>query len=60
MSTRPAIFTESDLRRAMKAAKREGWNRIEVTTPEGFKVVCELTTPKATTAEEEAKGETLE
>lgn len=44
MSKRRAIFTEADLRRAMKAAKAEGFDRVEVVHPEtGVKIVCEKT-----------------
>lgn len=42
MSKRRATFTEADLRRAMKAAKAEGFDRVElVDSPEGLKIVCE-------------------
>lgn len=36
-------YTEADLRRAMRAAKKEGFRRVELTaTPEGLKIVAAL------------------
>ncbi len=43
MSKRPAVFTEAEMRRAMKAAAAEGFDRVEfVVTSEGRKIVFEL------------------
>ena len=44
MSQRRAQFTEVEVRRALKAAKAEGFDRVELTqTPDGVKVVIERT-----------------
>jgi hypothetical protein len=44
MSNRPARFTTADIRRAMRAAKAEGFDRVElVDSAEGLKIVCERT-----------------
>lgn len=51
MSPRRASFTETEVRRALKAAKAEGFDRVELTpTPDGVKVVIERT-GKAPTAD---------
>ena len=42
MSKRAAIFTEAEIRRAIRAAKAEGFDRVEMVDPKtGLKVVCE-------------------
>lgn len=42
-----ARFTKADLRRAMQAAKAEGFDRVElVDSPEGLKIVCERSARK--------------
>jgi hypothetical protein len=42
MPTRRARFTEVELKRAMRAAKAEGFDRVElIPSPEGLKIVCE-------------------
>lgn len=48
MSRRPATFTQADVRRAIRAAKQEGAERIEVV---GGKIIVHL---KPSTAEETA------
>ena len=40
MSRRPATFTQADVRRALRAAKQEGAERVEVV---GGKIVIHLT-----------------
>lgn len=51
MSNRPARFTSAEIRRAMKAAKAEGFDRVSVVqSPEGLKIVCE-TKPQSTNPE---------
>jgi hypothetical protein len=41
MSPRRAKFTEVEVRRALKAAKAEGFDRVELTpTPDGLKIVA--------------------
>lgn len=35
MAGRPALITEADLRRAMKAADKEGWKSVTVRTQDG-------------------------
>lgn len=41
MSPRRAAFTETEVRRALKAAKAEGFDRVELTpTPDGLKIVA--------------------
>lgn len=40
---RKRTYSEADLRRAMRAAKKEGFQRVELTaTPEGIKIVAVL------------------
>lgn len=40
--TRRATFTEAEVRRALKAAKAEGFARVEmIQSPEGLKLVIE-------------------
>lgn len=42
MSKRPATFTEAEIRRAIRAAKAEGFDHVElVPSTEGLKIVCE-------------------
>jgi hypothetical protein len=42
VSPRRASFTEKDVRRALKAAKAEGFARVElIPSPEGLKLVIE-------------------
>lgn len=42
MTKRPAIFTEAQIRRAIRAAKAEGWHRVEIVDPKtGTRLVCE-------------------
>jgi hypothetical protein len=42
VSNRAARFTEAEIRRLMRAAKAEGFDRVEVIdSPEGLKLVCE-------------------
>ena len=38
MAGRPALFTEADLRRAMRAAKKEGWKTVTVQTKDGVTI----------------------
>lgn len=41
MAQKRAAFTEAEVRRALKAARREGFRRVELTaTPEGLKIVA--------------------
>ena len=41
---RRASFTEVEVRRVLKAAKAEGFARVElIQSAEGFKIVCEQT-----------------
>lgn len=54
---RAATFTESEIRRAIRAAKAEGFDRVEIVEPKsGLKIVCEraahtdATTPPAADA----------
>lgn len=35
MSRRPAAVTQADVRRAIRAAKQEGWHSVRVTVPGG-------------------------
>lgn len=43
MSGRRPAYSEADLRRALKAAKKEGFRVVELTpTPNGLKVVARL------------------
>ncbi len=42
MTARRASFTETEVRRALKAAKAEGFQRVELTpTKDGLKIVVE-------------------
>jgi len=42
MTTRRASFTEVEVKRALKAAKAEGFDRVElIPSPDGLKIVCE-------------------
>lgn len=55
MSKRPARFTETETRRILRAAKREGFGRVEmIPSPEGLKIVCELQHDKEPEPEVEA------
>lgn len=39
---RSAVFTEVEIRRAIRAAKAEGFDRVElVQSPQGLRIVCE-------------------
>jgi hypothetical protein len=39
---RAAIFTEAEIRRAIRAARAEGFDRVEIVEPKtGLKIVCE-------------------
>lgn len=39
---RAAIITEAEIRRAIRAAKAEGFDRVEIVEPKtGLKIVCE-------------------
>ncbi|MBO6542345.1 MAG: hypothetical protein JJ939_11480 [Alphaproteobacteria bacterium] len=38
MSRRPALFTETDARRAMKAAEQMGWKSVTLEIGDGVKV----------------------
>lgn len=43
MTARRASFTETEVRRALKAAKAEGFGRVElIPSREGLKIVCEI------------------
>jgi hypothetical protein len=58
--TRTARFTKADLRRAMQAAKAEGFDRVElVDSPEGLKIVCERSARAKTDAPESVVVEEL-
>lgn len=54
MSNRRATFTAADIRRAMRAAKAEGFDRVElVDSADGLKIVCERTARARPPADEE-------
>lgn len=54
MTGRPARFTQAEIRRAMKAAKAEGFDRVElVDSAEGLKIVCERLARSQPAANEE-------
>ena len=46
MAGRPALFTEADLRRAMKAAEKEGWKSVTVRTKDGTTITLGKEDPK--------------
>lgn len=41
MPKRTASFTTTELRRAIRAAKAEGFERVELETTGGLRVICE-------------------
>jgi hypothetical protein len=44
MGKRAAIFTEAEIRRAIRAAKAEGFDHVEIVDPKtGARIVCEKT-----------------
>lgn len=44
MGNRPAPFKQADIRRAIRAAKAEGFDRVEIIDPKtGLRLVCEKT-----------------
>lgn len=43
MTARRASFTETEVRRALKAARAEGFGRVElIPSAHGLKIVCEV------------------
>lgn len=52
MAKRRASFTETDVKRAIRAAKSEGFDRVElIPSPDGLRVVCERTSRSSDKAE---------
>lgn len=51
MPHRPALFTEYDLRRAIKAAKKEGWKSVTFETKDGVTITLGKDAPEKQVAD---------